>query len=214
MINSMTSPLKGWCNNENNNNKAASHHCTRTLKQVQCIINRDLSVHPLFTSDAVFMTFSLFSIRSLNRDCFSWKWWWKSFTVNGRLKSRIHEHHQMLHFLPWEAFNAAAFSWCLFVGLSVFSLLFNNWKALLCWDQMTDLPDEESLMPLPWETLGSCKMICPFALGSTVWSVVEHVAENENIAMYTSKLILLLVSAGTSSLNTSDPIRQPYTPMP
>lgn len=32
------------------------------------------SVHPLFTSAAVFMTFSLFGIRSLNKDCFSWKW--------------------------------------------------------------------------------------------------------------------------------------------
>ncbi len=111
-----------------------------------------------------------------------------------------------------QVFTAATLSCCFFVGLSAFSLVFSNWKAcsiglrsgewLGYWRIFHFFNGQ--VMAMPFEVcLGSLSIcnvkMCPISFVTFGWMWAE------SIAVKTSELILLLLSAVTSSINTSEP---------
>ena len=112
-----------------------------------------------------------------------------------------------------QAFTAAVFSCCLFVGLSAFSFVFSKWNAC-------------SIGLRSGDWLGHCRIFHFFALknswvayavcfGSLSICIVKRHPINfaefvwiwaDRISLNTSEFIRLLLSSVTSSINTSDPV--------
>ncbi len=113
----------------------------------------------------------------------------------------------------YQAFTAADFSCCLFVGLSTFSFVFSKWNAC-------------SIRLKSGDWLGHCKIFHFFNLQKLLgcfccmfWVIVHLYYDAlsnqlcafdwiwaESIYLYTSEWIRLLLSSVTSSLNTSNPV--------
>ncbi len=137
---------------------------------------------------------------------------WKSFAVNDCLYTGDHGHHHILEMFC-QVFNAATLGCCLFVGLSAFSLVFNNWKAC-------SIGLRSGRMTWPLKNISFHQWP---SHGHVFWSmfrVIIHLhCETvsyqfctfgwlwvESIALKTSEFILLLLSAVTSLINTCEPV--------
>ncbi len=92
-----------------------------------------------------------------------------------------------------QAFTAAEFSCCLFVGLSAFSFVFSKWNA---WSIGLRSGDWLSLQNIPLFYL--LLSFIKFAVFDLIWA--------ESISLNTSELIQLLLSSVTSSINTSSTV--------
>ncbi len=129
------------------------------------------------------------------------------------LKPATHEGHQRLGFLFamfCQAFTAADFSCCLFVGLSAFSFVFSEWNACsirlksgdwLC--RILNFFTFKNSRVAFTVCFGSPSSICtmkhrPIQPFGWIWA--------ESIPLYTSEWIRLLLSSVTSSPNTSNPV--------
>ncbi len=121
-----------------------------------------------------------------------------------------------------QAFTAADFSCCLFVGLSAFSCVFSKWNACLIMLRSGDWLDHCRKIHLftfknSWVafavcfwSLCICTMECHpinFAAFSWIWA--------DSISLYTSEFIRLLLFSTMSSKNTSNQCHwKPCTLMP
>lgn len=100
---------------------------------------------------------------------------------------------ELLSFFPWasslcQTFTVPAFSCCLFVGVSAFSLVFRTRKALLGCDQMTDLANVEFR--------SFCCMFCVMIhLQYEAATVLQHLFESEQriYCPWTSEFILTFI---------------------
>ncbi len=127
--------------------------------------------------------------------------------------SRTHGHRLRLGFLLCDAFTAADFSCCLFVGLSAFLFCLQLVKYVLNRVELRRLTWWLRNIPLftfknSWVSFSVCfgsSSICTmkhrpinFAPFDRIWA--------ESISLYTSEFFQLLLSSVTSSLNTSNPV--------
>ncbi len=111
-----------------------------------------------------------------------------------------------------QAFTAADFSYCLFVGLSAFSFVFSEWNAFSIRLQSGDWLGHCRIFHFfafknSWVAFAVCfgsSSICTmkrrpinFAAFGWIWAA--------SISLYTSEFFHLLLSSVTSSINTSNP---------
>ncbi len=112
-----------------------------------------------------------------------------------------------------QAFTAADFSCCLFVGLSASSFVFSKWNACSIGLKSGGWHGHCRIFHFftfknPWVAFAVCfgsSSICTikrrpinFAAVGWIWA--------DSISLYTSEFIRLLLSSVTSSLNTSNPV--------
>ncbi len=109
----------------------------------------------------------------------------------------------------FQAFTAADFSCCLFVGLSAFSFIFSEWNAAQSGrDQEIDSAIAEHSTFLPSKTPG---LLLMYVLGHLYYEAPSNQLSAfdwiwaDSISLYTSEFIRLLLSSVSSSLNSSNP---------